>query len=287
MPTPGSDGPGAGAEHARVAGQWGASILWAVSEESRVRPTVLGVIPARLGSERLPRKPLQIIAGRTLIEWVWRRAATFPAVDALVVATDSPEVVDACRGFGATAILTSDTHESGTDRVAEVADRPEFESVGVIVNIQGDEPFLTSAQVTGAVERVLAGWDVGTIAAPVGTAAAWHDPAVVKVVRNDEGGALYFSRSPIPHLRGREPTTGELASRCYLRHIGVYAYSRAALARWVSLPPSELERVERLEQLRALGAGLTIGVTLVEGSEGGIDTAEDLVRAAARLGADA
>jgi 3-deoxy-manno-octulosonate cytidylyltransferase (CMP-KDO synthetase) len=131
------------------------------------------------------------------------------------------------------------------------------------------------------------GWDVGTAAAAVETLDAWHDPAVVKVVRNDAGAALYFSRAPIPHLRGREPTATELASRWYLRHIGVYAYSRAALARWVSLPASELERLERLEQLRALAAGLTIGVALVQGSDGGIDTPEDLARAADRLRGEA
>jgi 3-deoxy-manno-octulosonate cytidylyltransferase (CMP-KDO synthetase) len=254
---------------------------------ARVRPTVLGVIPARLGSERLPRKPLQVVAGRTLIEWVWRRASAFPIVDRLVVATESREVAGACRRFGAESILTSDRHESGTERVAEVAERQEFASYQVIVNIQGDEPFVTEAQAAGAATMVLDGWDVGTVAAPVGTTAAWHDPAVVKVVRNDAGGALYFSRSPIPHPRGREPTPSELASRWYLRHIGVYAYSRAALARWVALPMSELERVERLEQLRALAAGLTIGVALVEASDGGIDTPEDLARAAARLGASA
>jgi 3-deoxy-manno-octulosonate cytidylyltransferase (CMP-KDO synthetase) len=255
----------------------------AVSEESRTRPTVLGVIPARLGSERLPRKPLQRIAGRTLIEWVWRRVRRFPLVDTLVVATDSDEVASVCRRFGAEAVLTSTAHESGTERVAEVAARPEFAGCEVILNIQGDEPFVTESQLAGAVGMVRDGWDVGTVAAPVAELEAWGDPAVVKVVLNDRGGAMYFSRSPIPHPRGRVPTATELASRSYLRHIGVYAYSPAALARWVSLPVSELERVERLEQLRALAAGMTVGVALVEGSEGGIDTPEDLIRAATRL----
>lgn len=244
---------------------------------------VLGVIPARLGSERLPRKPLHPIAGRPLIEWVWLRARSIDVLDDVVVATDSPEVVDACRAAGAHAVLTDPGHASGTDRVAEVAASARYAGFEVVVNVQGDEPFLTGEQVAGAVGRVRDGWEVGTVAAPVGSLEAWRDPSVVKVVRNDAGGALYFSRAPIPHPRGREPAPDELASDRYLRHIGVYAYTPDALARWVRLPPSALERTERLEQLRALGAGLGIGVAVAEASEGGIDTPEDVRRAEQRL----
>lgn len=244
---------------------------------------VLGVIPARLGSERLPRKPLYPLAGRPLIEWVWRRAAGLDVVDLLVVATDSPEVAEVCAGFGARAVLTSPDHQSGTDRVAEVAEKEGFIPYDIIINIQGDEPFVTAPQLCGALERVRAGWDVGTAAIPVGSAEGWRDPGVVKVVRNDAGGALYFSRAPIPHPRGREPTAAELASDGYLRHIGVYAYSRAALRRWVALPVGELERTERLEQLRALAAGLSFGVAVVESAAGGVDTPEDARRAGERL----
>ena len=243
----------------------------------------LGVIPARLGSERLPRKPLYPLAGRPLIRWVWDRVRTFPVLDTVVVATDSPEVVDACREFGAEAVLTEASHESGTERVAEVAGRAEFSGYDVVVNIQGDEPFITEEQVAGAAARVEGGWDVGTVAAPVRTLEAWRDPSVVKVVRNGRGGALYFSRAPIPHSRGREPSAAELASPLYLRHIGVYAYTVDALERWVAAPPSELERLERLEQLRALEAGLQIGVTMVEAVDGGVDTPEDARRAEERL----
>lgn len=259
-------------------------VLFAVSNPTR-RPAdaVLGVIPARLGSERLPRKPLHPIAGRPLIEWVWRRVRELDAFDALVVATDSDEVAAACAGFGARAVLTRSDHESGTDRVAEVAEREEFRGFDVITNVQGDEPFVTRAQLDGAVGRVRAGWDVGTVAAPVATLEAWRDPSVVKVVRNDRGGALYFSRAPIPHVRGGDPTASELASDGYLRHIGVYAYSRDALRRWVSLPTGALERAERLEQLRPLAAGLSFGVAVVDGVAGGIDTAEDVRWAEARL----
>ncbi len=240
---------------------------------------VLGVVPARLGSERLPRKPLYRIAGRPLIEWVWRRATALDTLDAVVIATDSEEVVDVCRHAGADAVMTDPGHGSGTERVAEVARMPDFAGYGVVVNVQGDEPFVTEAQVAGAVGAVRDGWDIGTVAAPVRTREAWTDPAVVKVVRNDRGGALYFSRASIPFVRGREPTDAELASDTCLRHIGVYAYTPDTLRRWISTPPSELERLERLEQLRALEAGLRIGVAVVEHVEGGIDTLEDARRA--------
>jgi 3-deoxy-manno-octulosonate cytidylyltransferase (CMP-KDO synthetase) len=250
-----------------------------VSERTASRPAVLGVIPARLGSERLPRKPLHVLAGRTLIEWVWRRTRSFSELDHLVVATDSAEVDAACTGFGAEVVLTSADHDSGTERVAEVAARSAFQGFGIVVNIQGDEPFVTAEQVAGAASMVRSGFDVGTVAAPVATLEAWRDPAVVKVVRDDRGRAMYFSRAPIPHARDREPTAGELASDGYLRHIGVYAYSQTALARWVALPATPLERLERLEQLRPLAAGLTIGVALATLVEGGIDTPQDAARA--------
>ena len=244
---------------------------------------VLGVIPARLGSERLPRKPLYPVAGRPLIEWVVRRARSLNGLDALVVATDHEEVVAVCRTLATDAVITAESHRSGTERVAEVVGMPDFASYDVVVNIQGDEPFVTEAHVQGAVAPVRDGWDIGTVATPVMTREAWTDPSVVKVVRNAAGGALYFSRAPIPHTRGREPTADELASETCLRHIGVYAYSREALARWVAAPASELERLERLEQLRALDAGLRVGVTLVSGAEGGIDTVEDVRRVEERL----
>lgn len=244
---------------------------------------VLGVIPTRLGSERLPRKPLHVIAGHPLIEWVWRRACDLDVLDTVIVATDSQEVADVCRAFGARVELTATTHESGTERVAEVAARSSFEAGDVVVNVQGDEPFVTDEQVRGAVERVRAGWDVGTVAAPVGTLEAWQDPSVVKVVRGDRGAALYFSRAPVPHTRERLPSARELASDQYLRHIGVYAFTPDALQRWVRLPTTSLERAERLEQLRPLAAGMGIGVAVVDSVEGGIDTPEDVRRAEERL----
>jgi 3-deoxy-manno-octulosonate cytidylyltransferase (CMP-KDO synthetase) len=238
---------------------------------------ILGVIPARLGSERLARKPLQLLGGRPLIEVVWRRVASFDAVDALIVATDSEEIAEVCRRAGAVVELTSPAHRSGTERVAEVAERhPEFD---VIVNIQGDEPFVAQAHVRLSAQLVLNGWEIGTPATPIRTLDAWHDPAAVKVVRGDDGRALYFSRAPIPHKRAGDPTAAELNSPAFLRHIGVYAYARDALLRYVQLPESELERNEMLEQLRALAAGMRIGVAITNEMAIGIDTSADLERA--------
>lgn len=238
---------------------------------------VLGVIPARLGSARLSRKPLHPIAGRPLIEWVWRRAAASGVFDALVVATDSTEVAEAVRGFGAAVEITREDHPSGTDRVAEVARRPEHRGHRVIVNVQGDEPFVRRDHLQAAVALVSdGGWEVGTVATPVESADEWRESAVVKVVRGDDGRALYFSRAPVPHPRDAEP---DFATGAYLRHVGIYAYTRDALLRWVSLPEGRLERIEKLEQLRALAAGLRIGVAVGERAEGGVDTPADAARA--------
>ena len=242
----------------------------------------LGVIPARIGSERLARKPLQLLGGKPLIEVVWRRVASFNALDTLVVATDSEEIADVCRRAGAEVEMTSPDHRSGTERVAEVTQRrSEF---GVIVNIQGDEPFVQEEHIRLSAQLVISGWDVGTPAAPIETLEAWRDPAAVKIARAADGRALYFSRSPIPFKRDGDPTTVELQSEKYLRHIGVYAYTRDALLKWVQLPEIELERQERLEQLRALAAGMRIGVAIAKESAAGIDTPEDLANAEREMG---
>ncbi|MCI0434738.1 MAG: 3-deoxy-manno-octulosonate cytidylyltransferase [Gemmatimonadetes bacterium] len=244
---------------------------------------VLGVIPARLGSERLPRKPLRTLAGRPLIEWVWRRVSTFTGLDACVIATDADEVARVCRAFGADVVMTSPEHRSGTERVAEVVRAPRWSGFGIVVNVQGDEPFVRPDHIDAAVAEVRAGRDIGTIATPVVSRAVWHDPAVVKVVRRTDGAALCFSRAPIPFRRDGEPSPAQLAAAPWLRHIGVYAYSRDALFRWVTLPVNELEEIERLEQLRPLVAGLTIGVAIVAEAAPGVDTPDDLVRAERHL----
>lgn len=244
----------------------------------------LAVIPARLGSTRLPRKPLHIIAGRPLVEWVWQRVRSLPLFDAVVIATDSEEIADHAMSIGAAVEMTSPHHPSGTDRVAEVARRIQYRDFPLIVNVQGDEPFIEERHLSDAVRLVRdEGWDVGTVASGIESREEWRSPSVVKVVRGQNGGALYFSRSPIPHVRGAEPGVGDFAKGEFLRHIGVYAYSANALQRWVELPESELERLERLEQLRPLAAGLRIGVAVAPAADGGIDTLEDAERAERRL----
>jgi 3-deoxy-manno-octulosonate cytidylyltransferase (CMP-KDO synthetase) len=236
-----------------------------------------------MASQRLPGKPLHLIAGRPLIAWVWDRVATLDALHDCVIATDTELVAEACRQLGAPVVMTEPTHTSGTDRVAEVAQREEYQDYGIVVNVQGDEPFVTGEQVAEAIEQVRQGCDVGTIATPVRSLEAWTDPGVVKVARRSDGAALYFSRAPIPWKRDGAPTAAELSSETYLRHVGVYAFTRAALQRWTSLPAGELEEIERLEQLRPLAAGLRIGVGIVAHAEGGIDTPEDATRVEARL----
>lgn len=243
----------------------------------------LGVIPARLGSSRLPRKPLHPLAGRPLIEWVWRRVVAAELFAEVVIATDSEEIADVARGFGAVAELTRESHPSGTDRVAEVAQRQGYRDFAHIVNIQGDEPFVRPDHLAAALELVRSGWEVGTVASPVGALEEWRDPAVVKVVLADDAGALLFSRAPIPWMRDAEPSADDFAAGAFLRHVGIYAYRRDALLRWVALPEGRLERLERLEQLRPLAAGIRIGVERVEAAEGGVDTPEDALRADRRL----
>ncbi|HEX2081663.1 MAG TPA: 3-deoxy-manno-octulosonate cytidylyltransferase [Longimicrobium sp.] len=246
---------------------------------------VLGVIPARLSSQRLPHKPLHSIAGRPLIEWVWRRVVDFHLFDAVVVATDSERVAEAARAFGATVEMTRDDHPSGTDRVAEVARRAAYAGYDVVVNVQGDEPFVRRDHLEAAIALVRGGgWDAGTVATPIRTAEEFLEPSVVKVVRADDGGALYFSRAPVPFARDAEPGPDDFAAGLYLRHVGIYAYRRDALLRWVSLPEGALERTEKLEQLRPLAAGLRIGVAVGEPVEGGVDTPADAERAGRILG---
>lgn len=237
---------------------------------------VLGVIPARLGSTRLPHKPLQLLAGEPLVTRVIQRVRRLGLVDELVVATDSTMVARVAELSGVRAVMTRD-HVSGTERVAEVAELPEFASHDVVVNIQGDEPFLPRAALEGALARVASGDDIGTAAAPLDAEAA-DDPSRVKVVADAAGRALYFSRAPIPYRRERTRAPAHL----YWQHLGVYVYQRQALAQWTRLPPSPAEEAERLEQLRALHHGLTVGVArLTNPAEPGVDTAEDLRRAEA------
>ncbi len=238
---------------------------------------VLGVIPARLGSTRLPSKPLQPLGGVPLIVRVVKRVASLGCTDVLVVATDSPQIAEVVERAGFRPVLTSPSHQTGTERVAEVAGRAEFSGFDIIVNVQGDEPFLPREALAGAIARVEGGDDVGSAAAPLALAEA-DDPARVKVVMDEAGRALYFSRARIPFVGNAGPRE---ATR-YWQHLGIYACRRAALMRWVALAPTPLELAESLEQLRALQHGITFGIALLDtGVLPGIDTAEDLIRAEA------
>lgn len=240
---------------------------------------VLGIVPARLASTRLPNKPLYPLLGKPLIEWVWRRVESMSVLDHAVVATDSNEVAEICAALGAPVEMTSADHPSGTDRVAEVANRPEYADFEFIANVQGDEPLLKEAHLRSAVELVRdGGWQVGTCATPLLTHEARKDPSVVKVARAASGRALYFSRAPIPYSRDAKPTPEDLEREPFLRHIGLYAYTRAALNDWVAMAPSRLEQLELLEQLRPLEAGLRIGVAVVGAADPGVDTPADAIR---------
>lgn len=209
---------------------------------------------------------------------VWQRVQRLGIATHCVIATDSDEVADACRAAGADVEMTASHHPSGTDRVAEVAARPAHRGYDVILNVQGDEPYVDAAALAGALAQVaVAGFPLGTAAAPLDPARL-ADPNVVKAVAADDGRAMYFSRAPIPFLR--DASDSDLQRGHVLQHVGVYAYTPDALACWVALPPHPLEQVERLEQLRPLAAGLAMGIARIAGPlAGGIDTEEDLVRA--------
>jgi 3-deoxy-manno-octulosonate cytidylyltransferase (CMP-KDO synthetase) len=218
-----------------------------------------------------------MLAGEPLITRVIQRVQEHGLADELVVATDSPMVAQVVERSQIRAVLTERGHLTGTDRVAEVAARPEFAGFDTVVNVQGDEPFLAREALAGAIERVAQGDDIGTAAAPLDPELA-GDPSRVKVVTDAEGRALYFSRAEIPHRR----EVSDSGRALYWQHLGIYAYTRDALRRWARLEPSPAELAERLEQLRALHHGLTIGVArLMDPVEPGVDTPDDLRRAEA------
>lgn len=206
---------------------------------------------------------------------VVERVRSHAVVDELVVATDSPMVAQVVKQAGVEAVMTRSDHPSGTDRVAEVAALPDYSDYQVILNVQGDEPFISLEAMSGALQQVADGADVGT-AATVLEPGQQDDPHVAKVVLDSQGRALWFSRAPIPAIRDENfPIEG-----LYLGHVGIYAYRRDALERWVSLTPTRAELAEKLEQLRPLHYGLTVGVALLhEAPQPGVDTPEDLKRA--------
>ena len=232
------------------------------------------LIPARWGSTRFPGKPVHQIAGKPLIQHVWERCCEATVFDRIIIATDDARIAEAASGFGAEAALTSSEHQSGTDRIAEVARN--LTRVGLIFNVQGDEP-LIAPDLLGDLVRKLAGdrrVDLITAAVPIDAEEA-RSEHVVKVVTDRKGDALYFSRSVIPFARG----PGDAG---YLKHLGIYGYRRKALLEFVNLEPSPLEQAERLEQLRALQNGMKLRVIVSRTSSIGVDTPED-AEAAERL----
>jgi 3-deoxy-manno-octulosonate cytidylyltransferase (CMP-KDO synthetase) len=244
----------------------------------------LVVIPARLKSTRLPEKVLADIAGAPMIQHVWQLAGRSGA-ERVLVATDSEAVQSVVRGFGAECLLTRADHASGSDRIAEVANRLALADDSVIVNLQGDEPEMPPACLDQVAALLTAGGDVATLCARIEDPAELEDPNAVKVVMNGQGGALYFSRSLVPHPRGRAPDAALDAGVPFYRHLGLYAYRAGALRQFTATPPSALEQAEGLEQLRFLDLGLSIRIEeAVASIPPGIDGPEDLDRVRLRMG---
>lgn len=241
----------------------------------------LVVIPARLGSERLPRKPLADLAGKPLIVRVAENLAALKAAGAsLLVATDADEVMAACRSQGIPAAMTAAHHVSGTDRCAEAAAK---HSHPFILNVQGDEPFVSVEALNSLMEAMVQRQDadMGTLVVPSTDLSIAADPNVVKAVRAHTGFALYFSRAPLPYDRTKH--AGGNLPRHFYQHLGVYAFRRERLKDFVALGPSPLELTEKLEQLRALEAGWRLWLEPTPHGARGIDTPEDLEAARARL----
>ena len=231
------------------------------------------IIPARYASSRLPAKPLLRETGKYLIQHVYENAARAKSAATVAVATDDSRIFRAVESFGGRAIMTRDDHQSGTDRVAEAIDSLECDAV---VNIQGDEPQFDPTCIDLLTQLLLNDSQaaVATLATPIRTAALYRDPNAVKVVCDDDGHALYFSRSPIPHSRDGEPDLSANPPFALL-HVGVYAYRTDALFRIAASPPHPLERAEKLEQLRVLGSGGTIRVGVIPHAHRGVDTPAD------------
>lgn len=257
---------------------------------------ITGIIPARMHSSRLPGKMLLNETGQPLIQHTWEAACRVPSLDRVIIATDSNQIAEAARGFGAEVVLTGE-HPSGTDRVAEAV-RNECSDAELVVNIQGDEPELDPASIDKLVTAMRGRTDVemGTLATPIDSIAQLQDTGCVKVVCTADERALYFSRLPIPFYRDGDPaelldssrrmvrsdesedsesSSPPLSASPWLLHLGIYAYRPAFLLALTRLPPSRLEQLEKLEQLRALEAGASILVQIVSHRSVGIDTASD------------
>jgi 3-deoxy-manno-octulosonate cytidylyltransferase (CMP-KDO synthetase) len=233
---------------------------------------IVGIIPARYASTRFPGKPLTLIAGKPLIQHVVEQCQKAKSLSEIVVATDDERIFIAAKKF-CRVEMTSPNHPSGSDRIAEVAERI---SCDAIVNIQGDEPTIEPS-VIDAVANALADCEMSTATTRIKNPADLDNPNVVKVVINAAGRALYFSRRTIPYLRDAARGSSEqLAAFAFLKHLGIYGYRRETLLRLVKFPVSPLENAEKLEQLRALENGIQIAVVKVEHESIGVDAPEDV-----------
>ena len=234
---------------------------------------VIAVIPARYGSTRLPAKAIADIGGVPMVVRVWRQVRMAHSIERVIVATDDERIAAPVRAAGGEAMMTSTAHQSGTDRIAEVAAKVHAD---IYINVQGDQPFTDPRDLDAVAAPMLsdATIDMATLATPIADLEEFRNPTKVKVVCDASGNALYFSRSPIPYGRDVEGVPPGA-----LRHIGIYAYRRDFLLKFASLAPGNLEQLEKLEQLRALENGYQIRVVASVSPSLEIDTAEDLDRA--------
>lgn len=238
---------------------------------------ILGIIPARYASTRFPAKPLVDIAGQTMIERVYRQVKKSKSITKIIVATDHSKIFDHVISFGGNACMTSETHASGTDRCFEVLTK-ENEQFDYVINIQGDEPFIAPEQIDLLASLLDGITELATLSKKIEGSEQLFNPNIVKIVSSADGKALYFSRSPIPHIRNVDQTEW-LSRHNFYKHIGMYAYRADILKQITTLIISSLEKAESLEQLRWLENGYSINVVETEFETIGIDTPEDLEKA--------
>jgi 3-deoxy-manno-octulosonate cytidylyltransferase (CMP-KDO synthetase) len=233
---------------------------------------IVAVIPARYGSTRLPAKPLADICGKPMIQWVYEKSKQSKLCNRVVVATDDERVATAVRGFGGEVVMTSADIQNGTDRMAAVSRMIDGD---IFVNVQGDEPLIDGETIDQAIRPVMSGqFDLATLRVPLKSSEALLNMNVVKVIVDDQNRALYFSRYPIPYSRV-EPAKAEPPFLSF-QHVGIYVYRKETLLKVSALPATDLEKAESLEQLRAMKAGIAIGVFETEFESVGVDTPEDL-----------
>jgi 3-deoxy-manno-octulosonate cytidylyltransferase (CMP-KDO synthetase) len=238
---------------------------------------VLGIIPARYASTRFPAKALANIGGKSMVRRVYEQVTQSSSLTEVLIATDHPLIYEHAQSFGASVVMTAENHPSGTDRCFEALQK-RGGNFDYIINIQGDEPFIQPAQIDQLAACLDGNTELATLVKRFSDPEALFSPNTAKVILNEKGEAMYFSRHPIPYLRGVEPTAW-LERQAYLQHIGMYAYRADILAQITQLPPSSLEKAESLEQLRWLENGYRIRVAFTTYDSMGIDTPEDLAAA--------